>query len=620
MSSTALLSLLEGMVAFSAKPFLEDITLHIHENDRVALVGRNGAGKSTLMQMITGDRELNDGERWIMPGTSIGYLRQSVTPQEGMSVFDYIFEELAEERQNEAYRYKVDMVAEPLDLPLHADMTHLSGGQLRRAALARALVEEPDILLLDEPTNHLDLAGIEWLETYLKSYRGALLCISHDKRFLANITNKIFWLDRGKIRVHPFGFGTFDQWSEDVLDQEARELQRKQKIVNQEVEWASRGVQGRRKRNIRRLELMKEMRDKLRFEQSSLNRLRQKIEVTHGDVETSAKIVAEFYNVSKTYHDTRQVVHGGAAREVVILDKYHLRITRGDRIGILGENGCGKTSFLKMLVKEEDPDSGTVKLAHNLEFSYFDQKRKDLNMNDTLWKTLVPQGGDHIMVRGKPRHVCGYLKDFLFDPSRALDPVMTLSGGQQNRLMLAKILADPKSFLILDEPTNDLDMDTLDMLQDILEEYQGTLIVVSHDRDFLDQTVGKILAFEGNGIIHEVIGGYSDYKEWKDKEDAKNAAPLPIKSSKESKEIIAPQQKKKAVKLTYRDQYDYDHLPKEIEMSKQRVQNMISQLSDPNFYKIDPDGFMQMTEDLEALKTDIETKEWRWLEIDEIVQ
>ena len=503
-----LLSVKDAMVRYSEKPLFENLNFNIHENTRIALVGKNGAGKSTLMNIITGVQELDDGERWEEPGTTIGYLRQDITPEEGQTVFEYIFQEIKHE-ERELHAYKVDIVAEALQLDVNAKMTRLSGGQLRRAGLARALVEEPDILLLDEPTNHLDLEAIEWLEDYLNGYRGTLLCVSHDRTFLSNITNQVFWLDRGDLKVSPRGFKYFDEWSEMLLEQEARELKNRKSIVAQEVEWASRGVKARRKRNVRRLELVREMRDKLKADESAHRRATKKIEFQPlQDIEKSSKIVAEFYNVHKTFKDD--------GKEIKILDKFSLRIQRGDRIGILGKNGSGKTSFLKLLLNEIEPDQGRVKVRKELEFSYFDQKRRDLEPTDTLKKTLSPGGGDYINVMGKSRHVCGYLKDFMFDPSRAQDKVSQLSGGQKNRLMLAKILADPKTCLILDEPTNDLDMDTLDMLEEILLQYKGTLLIVSHDRDFLDQTVTKILAFEGDAKVETVIGGYSDYLEKRD--------------------------------------------------------------------------------------------------------
>lgn len=614
MPSDLLLSVKESSVRYTNVPIFENLSFNIHENAKIALVGKNGAGKSTLMNIITGIRELDTGERWERPGLSIGYLHQDITPKKGQRVFDFIFEEIKGE-ERESQQYKVDLICDALELDHHSMMTTLSGGQLRRAGLARALVEEPDILLLDEPTNHLDLHAIEWLEGYLKSYQGAILCISHDRAFLANITNKIFWLDRGNLKVAPRGFGYFDEWSEMLLEQEERELQNRKQIVGLEVEWMNRGVKARRKRNIRRLERVKEMRDQLKADESAYRRATAKIKISdnrHKEDEHNSKNVAEFHNVYKLFQDPESEQH------TKILDKFSLKIRRGDRIGILGRNGSGKTSFLKLLTGQIEPDQGRIKRRKELEFSYFDQKRADLNPEDSLWKTLVPSGGDYLNVLGKQRHVCGYLKDFMFDPADARRAVSTLSGGQKNRLMLAKILADPKSCLILDEPTNDLDMETLDMLEEILINYDGTLLIVSHDRDFLDQTVTKILAFEGDAVVEQYIGGYSDYLEAKQKNDA----PKPQKGKVEpptniKKESLPTPPTPKPQKLTYNDQRALKLLPKEIDELEKRVRALEIKLSDPDFYTNDADGFHATVKEHETLKSRLNDKEEEWLTLEE---
>ena len=607
-----LLSIKDATIRYSEEPIFENLSFNIHEGARIALVGKNGAGKSTLMNIITGARELDDGERWEENGVSIGYLHQDIIPQEGQSVFDYIFTEIKAE-DKELYSYKVDIVAEALHLDVGAQMDMLSGGQIRRAGIARALVEEPDILLLDEPTNHLDLEAIEWLESYLKSYRGTLLCISHDRTFLANITNQIFWLDRGLLKVAPRGFSYFDEWSETLLEQEERELKNRKSMVAQEVEWGNRGVKARRKRNMRRLELMHEMRDKFKADQFAFRRATAKIELKPlKDIENSSKVVAEFYNVHKEFEEGKKV----------ILDKFSIRIQRGDRIGILGKNGSGKTTFLKLLIGEEQPDTGRVKRRKELEFSYFDQKRSDLDPTESLRKTLAPGGGDYIDVMGKQRHVCGYLKDFLFDPSRAQDRVSQLSGGQKNRLMLAKILANPKTCLILDEPTNDLDMDTLDMLEEVLCQYQGTLIIVSHDRDFLDQTVTQILAFEGDGRVETHIGGYSDYIAAKAKEKVAGQAALPKDKPSPSKaqnpQAEKPLPEKPKQKLTYKLERELLQLPDKMGKLEAKITGYNEQLGDSDFYQRDADGFHEATRKLTEAQTKLERYELRWLELEDM--
>lgn len=618
MSSRLLLSVKEAAVRYNGVPVFEDLSFNIHEGSRIALVGKNGAGKSTLMNIITGFRDLDDGERWEEPGTTIGYLHQEIVPQAGQTVFDYIFTEIKDE-EKELHSYKVDIVTEALELDPQAPMTRLSGGELRRAGLARALVEEPDILLLDEPTNHLDLNAIEWLENYLRSYRGTFLCVSHDRTFLANITNRIFWLDRSQIRVCPKGFKAFDEWSSMLLEQEERELQNRKQIVAQEVEWASRGVKARRKRNIKRLEQVRTMREKLKADVSSFRRATSKIEIKPPKEtdEHNSKIVAEFYNVCKNFSDQNT-----NTENKTILDKFSLRIQRGDRIGIIGRNGSGKTTFLKLLVGELEPDMGRVKRRKELEFSYFDQKRSDLDPDDSLRKALCPAGGDYIDVMGKPRHVCGYLKNFMFDPGRVDDRVGMLSGGQKNRLMLAKVLANPKSCLILDEPTNDLDMETLDMLEDILSNYKGTLIIVSHDRDFLDQTVTSILAFEGDGVVDSCIGGYSDYLAMKKKHDKSAGKTAPAKKHQKAEKPAATVHKAKAAppkqKLTYKLEHELKKLPEKIKQAEEDIRTYTEILRDPSFYQRDPAAFHETTKNLAETEAKLERYETRWLELEDM--
>ena len=437
------------------------------------------------------------------------------------------------------------------------------------------------------------------------------MVISHDRTFLANITNKVFWLDRGSMKVSPRGFKYFDEWSEMLLEQEARELQNRKSSVALEVAWASRGVKARVKRNVARLAKVREMREKLKADQASYRKATQKIDLKPlPNIDATSKVVAEFYNVHKSFEDLK------------ILDKFSLRIQRGDRIGILGKNGSGKTTFLKMLIGQMEPDQGSVKRRKELEFSYFDQKRSDLDPSDTLKKVLSPGGGDYIDVMGKQRHVCGYLKDFMFDPSRAFDKVSQLSGGQKNRLMLAKILANPKTCLILDEPTNDLDMDTLDMLEEILCQYTGTLIIVSHDRDFLDQTVTKILAFEGDAKPQIHIGGYSDYlnfksgKAEKKRDNSTSQDPKQVESKAEQDE---PEEKSiKPQKLSYKLERELMQLPDKMAKTEEKIKTYNESLADPDFYKRDANAFHEMTKALADEEARLERYESRWLELEEL--
>lgn len=616
MVAPLMLSVQDARVSFGPKVIFDQLSFNVSVGDKICLVGKNGAGKTTLMNIITGARDLDEGTRWQMGGSVIGYLQQDIVPEPNQTVYDFIFAQIRGNAEEEALQaYKVERVVEPLQLDIHAQMTSLSGGQLRRAALARALVEEPDILLLDEPTNHLDLDIIEWLEQYLRGYRGALVCVSHDKVFLAAISDKIFWLDRGKLRVCPKGFAHFDEWSTQILEQEERELRTRTKILEIEMEWASRGVRGRRKRNLQRIARMEEEREKLRRDKSALKRMLAKIEWTpQQELQESAHIVAEFIKVNKSF------AGDGRSKPKEILNQFSLRIMRGDRIGIVGKNGAGKSTFLKLLVGELEPDQGKVKRSKTIELSYFDQNRKDLKPDVSLWRTLCPEG-DYIDVMGKKRHVCGYLRDFLFDPKLATHPVDTLSGGMKNRLMLAKVLAKPGNVLILDEPTNDLDMDTLDMLEDILANYTGTLFVVSHDRDFLDQTVSKILAFEGDGRVDGYIGGYKDYlaaraKRLTDGVDGDAMQEISFKAPPKTNNKAEKNQNTQ--KLSYKLQFELEQLPEKIAALEADIKRLEVFLADPDAYDRDADAFHAASLRLQQAISALAEAEQRWLQLEDM--
>ncbi len=603
MSSQLILSITEASVRFKEKPIFEDMNFNIHQKSRIALVGKNGSGKTTLMKMIAGEVELEDGERWVESSIEIGYLNQ-----EFLKIFNKtILQELLSSINNdEEKKYKIDIITDALNLNLESKLNDLSGGQLRKVGLAKALINEPDILLLDEPTNHLDLEVIEWLENYLNMYNGTIICVSHDRTFLSNVTNKVFWIDRGNLKVSPKGFKYFDDWSQSLLEQEEKELRNRKQSLSVDVEWASRGVKARVKRNTRRLEQVKIMQKKLEDDEASYKRAISKIKInTKIKFDDHAKSISEFFNVSKSFKKE--------SSEIKILDNFNFKINRGDRIGILGGNGSGKTTFLKLLLKNETPDKGTIKNFKNIEFSYFDQKRSDLLLKETIKKNMCPSGGDYINVMGKDRHVYGYLKEFQFDPKGINDYVTTLSGGQKNRLMLAKILANPKPCLILDEPTNDLDMDTLDLLGEILINYKGTLIIVSHDRDFLDQTVTKILSFEGDGKVINCIGGYSDYLKLKKNNFKKN------NFVNKQNETIKKENKKEAMlnnKLTYKLEYELQQIPNQIKSLEETISDMNKVLSDANLYTTNIDKFLKCSKILNESKYKLDKLETRWLELD----
>ncbi len=603
--SDLLLSVEDAGVLIAGKPFFEDLTFHIHAGKKIALVGKNGAGKTTLMNIITGAREIDDGKRFLYPNTTTGYMRQKADIITGKTVRDYVFEGLNDDLEDWDIDYRIEMVISPLHLNVNDRLENLSGGQLRRACLARALVEEPDILLLDEPTNHMDMELIEWLENYINNYRGAVLIVSHDRRFLANTTDRVFWLDRGELKTAPKGFAHFEEWSRELLEQEGRALHNRAKKVEQEIEWANKGVKARVKRNVRRQSEAFKARDELEKDLKAYRRVTSTIELPPMSAEQSSQNIAEFFNVGKSF------ICPNTGVEKKILDRFNMRIKKKDRIGILGKNGSGKTTFLRMLTGDITPDTGKVKRAKNLNFSYFDQNREGLDDSKTLKDNLCPEGSDYLNVRGKSRHVCGYLKDYLFDPEDAWRAVSTLSGGQTNRLMLAKILANPASMLILDEPTNDLDMDTLDMLTSILKSYDGTLFVVSHDRDFLDQVVTKTLAFEGDGKVEGIVGGYSDYMAFKKAQKSEPKGENKTKSKK-------PKKQKELPKFTFNLKHELEKLPKTIEKLEEEVAKLEELMNDTNLYTKDPDEFIRISKRLPQAKEELDKAELRWLELEEI--
>ncbi|MDG1709532.1 MAG: ABC-F family ATP-binding cassette domain-containing protein, partial [Emcibacteraceae bacterium] len=465
-----LLTLTNIALRFGPDPLFNGMELFIGEYDRISLVGRNGAGKSTLMKIIHGTVEFDSGERFVKPGTHVTYLEQDPDLSDFKNAHDYVVSGLVHGSEDD--HFQVDIMLAEIGLDAAMETSTMSGGERRRAAIARALVSETDIMLLDEPTNHLDIATIEWLEQKLKGWRGALVMISHDRAFLNNLTNTTFWLDRGKVRRLDKGFAHFDEWSETILEQERTERAKLDKLIEKETDWSHKGITARRKRNMGRMRNLWELRDQREQQIAEVGSAR----IAADSGKASGKKVIEAHKVSVGFEDKP------------ILQDFSIKILRGDRVGIIGPNGAGKTTLLKTLTGDLSPDQGHVKLGTNLEATFLDQHRSLIKDNDTVWETLS-DGGDHIMVRGHSKHIISYIKDFLFDASQAHSPVSSLSGGEKNRLLLAKTLAHPTNLLILDEPTNDLDMDTLDLLQDVLNDYDGTLLLVSHDRDFLDRLV-----------------------------------------------------------------------------------------------------------------------------------
>ena len=600
-----LFSLKEGSISYHKNEIFKELDLNIHRKDFIALVGKNGAGKSTLMNVISGQHEIDLGEIWSIDNIAVNYFNQNYKLQNENNTVE---KEILSAITNQDDIYEIDIFCNNLSLDKNSLIKNLSGGQKRRVGLIKTLIKPSDLLLLDEPTNHLDLDTIVWLENYLKKLDSAILCVSHDRQFLKNFTNKILWIDRSRVKVNNSGYSDFENWSNTLLSQEERELQNRKQFVNLEVNWANKGVKARVKRNTRRLEQAKELKDNLDKDISEFKKATRKIEINQiYENSKNFKHVAEFHNAEFYF---------GTEDKNLILKNFSLKISKKDRIGLLGSNGSGKSTFLKILLNELHLKSGTLKLRKELEFSYFDQLRNDLKDNLPIKKILVPSGGDYLKTQGKERHVCSYLKDFHFDPSKANDPVGSLSGGMKNRLLLSKVLSNPKSGLILDEPTNDLDIDTLDLVESILSGYNGTLVVVSHNRDFLDKLVNKILFFKGNGEVVLFNGGYHDFLNNKDLliNDSDESLKIDYKAEKYKKNSLKVIKKK----LTFKLQYELNNLPKQIDLLKEQIDHFEKILEAPDLYKKDYDLFITSSEKLGSLQLELETKEQRWLELMEL--
>ena len=600
-----LFSLKEGSISYHKNEIFKELDLNIHRKDFIALVGKNGAGKSTLMNVISGQHEIDLGEIWSIDNIAVNYFNQNYKLQNENNTVE---KEILSVITNQDDIYEIDIFCNNLSLDKNSLIKNLSGGQKRRVGLIKTLIKPSDLLLLDEPTNHLDLDTIVWLENYLKKLDSAILCVSHDRQFLKNFTNKILWIDRSRVKVNNSGYSDFENWSNTLLSQEERELQNRKQFVNLEVNWANKGVKARVKRNTRRLEQAKELKDNLDKDISEFKKATRKIEINQiYENSKNFKHVAEFHNAEFYF---------GTEDKNLILKNFSLKISKKDRIGLLGSNGSGKSTFLKILLNELHLKSGTLKLRKELEFSYFDQLRNDLKDNLPIKKILVPSGGDYLKTQGKERHVCSYLKDFHFDPSKANDPVGSLSGGMKNRLLLSKVLSNPKSGLILDEPTNDLDIDTLDLVESILSGYNGTLVVVSHNRDFLDKLVNKILFFKGNGEVVLFNGGYHDFLNNKDLliNDSDDSLKIDHKAEKYKKNSSKVTKKK----LTFKLQYELNNLPKQIDLLKEQIDHFEKILEAPDLYKKDYDLFITSSEKLGSLQLELDTKEQRWLELMEL--
>lgn len=575
----------------------KDLDLHVGPRDRLALIGRNGAGKTTLLRLIADQIEPDKGKRMIQPGTNIVMLEQEPDFSPLETLFDFAIAGSPGPAEHE-----VQSIADQLSTNLSIRADKASGGEKRRAAICRALALKPDLLLLDEPTNHLDLGAIDWLEDWLRRYKGAFITISHDRTFLTRLTKQTVWLDRGALRRQEIGFGGYDAWMEKIHADEAQAAHKIDAKLKLEARWLERGVTARRKRNQGRLEKLYQMRAQRAAMIGPAGTANLKAQ--SDDVRTRSVIMAE--NISKTFGE-------GDDKRTIIKD-FSLRIQRGDRIGLVGANGAGKTTLLKMLTGELEPDTGSVNLAKTLNGVFIDQQRSLLEGNKTV-RDVIADGSDWVEVRGDKKHVQGYLKDFLFAPSLIDAKVSTLSGGEQSRLLLAREFARMSNLLVLDEPTNDLDLETLDLLQEVIADYEGTVLLVSHDRDFLDRTVTVTLGLDGSGKVDIIAGGYAEWEaKRKEDGDAQKAKRKPT-ATKPLAKSSSP-----AKKLSYKDQRAYEILPGRIEEIDARMSEIATALSDADLYTKDFSQFEKLTAENTCLIDEKDEAEMRWLELAEEVE
>ena len=580
-------------LAFGDNQLFQNVELYINRGDKISLVGRNGSGKSTLLKIIAGVLEPDSGEIFVQPGIKISYMPQEPDFGKCKTLREVVRSGLLNYTPEQ--EYKVNILIEQLSIAAEQEVESASGGERRKASLAKALINEPDILLLDEPTNHLDIATIEKLENIIKEFQGAVVLISHDRMFLSNTSGATFWLDRGKMHRNNKGFKFFEEWQEQIINQEIIEQNNLNRKIAEETEWLHKGVTARRRRNMGRLRRLQQLRAERREQIKQIGNIN--LNIDEGDFRS--KLVIEAKHISKAFGERQ------------IIKDFSTRVIKGNKIGIVGPNGAGKTTLVKLLTKRLEPDSGSVRIGKNLEEAYFDQNRITLDPKKTLWQTLCDKG-DHIMVQGHFRHVVAYLKDFLFKPSQAHCPVAALSGGEKNRLMLAKALAQPSNFLVLDEPTNDLDMDTLDLLQEVLDDYGGTILIVSHDRDFLDRVVSSIIYLKGDGTVYEHAGSYSELLE---KISAAPSKPAKTEQKKSSAPLSELKQTSKPKKLSYNQQRLLQVLPTEIEQIEAEIAKTEEELSDASLYTENPQRFDILSKKLPELQAQKEEKENQWLEI-----
>ncbi|WP_439111193.1 ABC-F family ATP-binding cassette domain-containing protein [Lentibacter sp.] len=599
MARAPLLQLNDVSLTFGGNPVFDGLSATVQAGDRVALVGRNGSGKSTLMKVMAGLVETDKGDVVAGPGVKVGYMEQEPDMTGFMTLGDY-----ASSGLEPGELYRVERAGEGLKFDPERLVETASGGEKRRAALAKLMAEAPELMLLDEPTNHLDIEAIRWLESELKATRTAFVLISHDRAFLRELTRATLWIDRGKVRRNEQGFEHFEAWRDKLWDEEDQARHKLDRKIKAEARWAVEGISARRKRNQGRVRALAELRDE---RASQINR-QGTAGMAFASGPVSGKKVIEAVGVSKRYGDKQ------------ILTDFDITVQRGDRIAFVGPNGVGKTTAIKLLMKQEDPDSGTVKLGTNLEAAVFDQARAQLDPEMSLWDSLtgdpdmrVSGKADQIMVRGMPRHVVGYLKEFLFEEGQARGPVKALSGGEKARLLLAKLMARESNLLVLDEPTNDLDVESLDLLQEILDDYDGTVLLVSHDRDFLDRVANLTVAMEGDGKATVYAGGWSDYQaqrptsdDW-DKQDNSRASKVKAKKEKA----------KAKPKMSFTEEHRLKELPSVMARIEAEIGKLEELLAQPDLFTKEPVKFKKATEALVARQTLLAASEEEWLMLEE---
>jgi ABC transport system ATP-binding/permease protein len=591
-----LLHLKDIRLRIGATELYDGAEMMVSPGDRIGLVGRNGSGKSTLLKIAAGLIEPDGGERFVQPGITTRYLPQEPDLSAYATILDYVVAGLGPGDDPYRGRYLLEQLGLTGDEPTG----QLSGGEARRAALARVLAPEPDILMLDEPTNHLDLPAIEWLESELKGSRSALVLISHDRRFLENLTRATVWIDRGNARRMERGFAAFEAWRDQILEQEELERHKLDRQIAREEDWVRYGVSARRKRNVRRMADL----GALRQARKTGKRAAGDVRLTAAEADASSRLVFEAKGLVKAF-DGRAVVDG-----------FSTRILRGDRVAFVGPNGAGKTTLLKLLIGEIEADQGFRRQGHNLEIVGLDQKRTTLDETATLAEVMTDGRGETVIVGGEARHVVSYMRDFLFKPEQARQPVSVLSGGERARLLLAKALAKPSNVLVLDEPTNDLDLETLDLLQEMLSDYPGTLLLVSHDRDFLDRLATSVIMSEGEGRWVEYAGGYSDMLAQRGAGVAARVVDKPARDTAKAKPTEAAAPKTAKARLTMAEMHALKTLPGEIEALTKEIAKLTAKLSDADYYARDPKGAQATGQALEAAQGRLSAAEERWLELE----